>query len=159
MENSIMVIKNEDIYRRLYTESGYASQSRESMGLPAQFCDRITITEDDKRLFEDFVVTSVMSIVSEIRRYFTACNVEKMKTEEGEGYYLFSFPLPANHAIMNTSSLCTAATDYIVANTMQQWAMTIKPDEANIYAAKVQNSLAQLREIMTSRKKPVKSIK
>lgn len=158
MENSIMVIKDEEIYRRLYTESGYASQSRESMGLPTQLCNRITITEDDKRLFEDFVTTSVTTVVSNIRRYFSACHVEHIKRGEGEDYFQFSFPLPANHQMKGTNLLNRAATDYIVASTMQQWAMTLKPDEANIYASKAQNSLAQMRDILTARKKPVKSI-
>ena len=149
-------ISHEYICKRLFTQSGYTARSREAMGVPHSLCDTIAITGDDMRVINEYIATSARTAVSTISRYTSSCSLEicnKGNSNEID-YYQIQFNLPDNFPELNIDQINKEVIDYIVAGTMQQWAMLMKPDEANIYAARTQNHLLQLRDILTMRNKP-----
>lgn len=149
-------ISHEHICKRLFTQSGYAARSRETMGVPHSLCDNIAITGDDMRIINEYIATSARTAVSTISRYTSSCSLEICNKDNSNeiDYYQIQFNLPDNFPELNIDQINKEVIDYIVAGSMQQWAMLMKPDEANIYAARTQNHLLQLRDILTVRNRP-----
>ena len=55
MKEITITINENDILSRLYSESGYAAYSRESMGEKGMLCDTVTVTEDNYPIIKEYI--------------------------------------------------------------------------------------------------------
>ena len=152
MEKIEINIKGEDIYNRLYSESGSTSLSRTAMGLPDALAELIQITEDDKRVVDGYITSSVNEVSHTISRYLSPCAVRRIYDETGkDSKYSLAFSLPYNYPKECKKMLEDTIMDVVKNRTMQYWALVVKPDEANIQVAKVQSDVGRLRELLAMR--------
>ena len=155
MEKIEINIKSEDIYNRLYSESGSTSLSRTAMGLPDALAELIQITEDDKRVVDGYITSSVNEVSHTISRYLSPCSVRRIYDETLKANkYNLTFSLPDNYPQECTGMLEDAIIDVVKNRTMQYWSLIVKPDEANIQATKVQSDVGRLRELLAMRSYP-----
>lgn len=155
MKENRININSDALYSRLFTESGYISLSRSTMGIPDELSTIVQITEDDKRAIERYILSSINEVAHTISRYLSPASVRHLYDETaGKRDYTLSFMLPANYPDECRPMLEEAINDIIVDRTLQYWSMIVKPDEANIQAAKVQSNVGRLRELLALRKYP-----
>lgn len=155
MKENKININSDALYSRLFTESGYISLSRSTMGIPDELSSVVQITEDDKRAIERYISSSINEVAHTISRYLSPASVKYLcDATGGTTEYAISFTLPANYPDECRKMIEEAVNDIVVDRTLQYWSMMVKPDEANIQAAKVQSNVGRLRELLSLRKYP-----
>lgn len=155
MKENIINIKSETLHSRLHSESGHISLSRSAMGIPDELSTVAQITEDDRRVTERYISSSINEVAHSISRYLSPANVKHLYDETTRtAEYTISFMLPSNYPDGCRKMIEDAVNDIVVDRTLQYWYMVVKPDEANIQAAKVQSDVGRLRELLAVRKQP-----
>lgn len=156
MKEVIITINGDDIADRIFSESAYAALARAKSGLPERFTDIVQATEDDRNLIERFIIESANEVAGIISRYMSSCSVTYMQTEENTGGTIYiRFTIPQNCPDSMAASLKESITSFAAARSLQHWMLTVKPDEANIHLSKAQNDIARIRELLSSRTRPV----
>lgn len=156
MKEVIITINGDDIADRIFSESAYAALARAKGGLPERFTDIVQATEDDRNLIERFIIESVNEAAGIISRYMSPCSATYMQTEENTGGTIYiRFTIPQNCPDSMATSLKESITSFAAARSLQHWMLTVKPDEANIHLSKAQNDIARIRELLSSRTRPV----
>ena len=146
-------ITRENVYNRVFATSAYTTRARETMGIPSGITERMLLTADDKHIIDPMIDSSVNEIASEIVRYHPGSCVEFTKESDAEGYQ-FCINAPANYPAGNAGKLAGSIESYIANRTLQNWYISIKPDEANIAAVKAQNDAMTIQSMLTQRTKP-----
>ena len=152
-----IVIYYEDTLSRIYTETGYTSQARSNIGLSPELSDTMAATEDDSRILRNFFIGGVNEAATFMTRYMMPCTttiVTNSKTKEIEEG-IIDTTVPANYPSQAVIILEREVKEFITNYMMYRWMMTVKPDEAEITAVKLQNSTNRIREILATRKKPL----
>ncbi len=148
-------ISTQDIYGRTFTESGYLSRSRSAMGLPDAVTENIQATDDDRRVIDRYIVNCIDETAQLIGRYMSPCTVRNYPADDGNNVeYTISFQLPHNYPDGVTGQLQAVANDIVTDKVLQYWYLLMKPDEAGITGAKVQNDTARMRELLALREYP-----
>lgn len=146
-------ITRENVYNRVFATSAYITRARETMGIPSGITERMLLTADDRHIIDPMIDSSVNEIASEIVRYHPGSCVEFTKESDAEGYQ-FCINAPANYPAGNAGKLAGSIESYIANRTLQNWYISIKPDEANIAAVKAQNDAMSIQSMLTQRTKP-----
>lgn len=156
MKEICITIDESKIINRIFSESGYAALARRKAGIPGEFTDIVHITDDDKRVIAAFISDSIDEAAGLITRYLAPCPVSAEKCSGNGAARLFGLHLTVSSNIPAT--FANAAKELIesfsTSRTLQQWMLTVKPDEANIHASKAQGKLVQLRELLAARTRP-----
>lgn len=156
MKEISITIDESKITERIFAESGYTALARAKAGIPGQFTDIVQATDDDKRVITAFISDSVNEAAGLVTRYLTPCTVTTEVHCDNADKRLFRlhFAAPSN----TPSAFADAAREHIksfaTSRTLQQWMLTVKPDEANIHASKAQSKLVLLRELLAARTRP-----
>ncbi len=150
-----IVITKGNIYDRIFSTSAYTARARETLGLPDGIVERMQLTADDRHVIDPMIDSSADEIYGEITRYHPGSSVELTEYENGINYE-FSIPVPFNYPTGNSDKLARSIESYIANRTLQNWYTGIKPDEANIAAAKAQNDAITIQTMLTQRIKPSK---
>lgn len=143
-------IRRESIEKRIFTTSAYTARAREAMGTPATITEMMTVTADDMPLLHTLMDDSVNEVITLVSHYHPGSNVEFLN----DGYS-FTIKTPENFPADNGSKLEQSIGSYIAGRTLQSWYTDVKPDEAAITAAKIQNDAATLHSLLTQREKPL----
>ncbi len=155
MEKKEICIDSASIYGKLFSESGYSSLARSAMGVQAALADVMLITEDEKRIIDTLIRSSINEVVHTIGRFLGSCSAKYcIENEDGKGEYRISFTAPYNYPDEQLPIMKECIEDLVFSRTLQQWYMTVKPDEAGITAVKTQDYAIQLRELLSKRKRP-----
>lgn len=158
MKRIEIIVDSDSIYKRLFKESGYAVRSRSAMGMNATLADTVHITDDERETLGQWVRKSINEAVHGIYRYVGPCSVKYcMDTETGGERYVISVTAPHNYPTEHVALLETCISDLVFNRTMQQWYTTMKPDEASLMAANIQEDALLFRELLTQRERPVKN--
>lgn len=152
-------INVEELYKRLFTESGYIAHSRSAMGLYDSIVGIMNITDDERRIIDKWIRSSVNEIAHAINRYLSPCCAKYYNDDSSGAEYVISFKIPHNYPKETVSLLQECAADLAFKRTMQQWNMAMKPDEANITATGAQADAIRFRELLAQRKKPAREEK
>ena len=70
------------------------------------------------------------------------------------GYYMFHMKAAESYPTGNEEMLTQSIGSYVANRTLQNWYADIKPDEAAMTAAKMQNDAATIHLLLTRREKP-----
>ena len=146
-------ITRENVYNRVFATSAYTTRAREAMGIPSGITERMLLTADDRHIIDPMIDSSVNEIAGEIVRYHPGSCIEFTKDGDVEGYR-FSINAPTNYPAGNADKLAGSIESYIANRTLQNWHISIKPDEANIAAIKAQNDAMTIQSMLTQRTKP-----
>lgn len=152
-----IVIDYGETLGRIYTETGYTSQARSNIGLNPELSDTMAATEDDSRILRGFFTSGLNEAGTFITRYMMPCTttiVTNSKTKEIEEG-IIDTTVPENYPPQSIITLEREIKEFITNYITHRWMMTIKPDEAEIQAARLQNSTNRIREILATRKKPL----
>ena len=142
-------IRRESIDKRIFTTSAYTARAREAMGTPPAIAERMTVTADDLPLLHPLMDDCVNEVVTIIAHYHPGSNVEFL--DDG---YRFTIKVPENFPTDNDKNLKHSIESNIACRTLQSWYTDVKPDEAAITAAKIQNEAATLHSLLTQRERP-----
>jgi hypothetical protein len=148
-------INVEELYRRLFAESGYIAMSRSAMGVPDRIVDTMQATDDERRIIDNWIKSSVNETAHAINRHLGSCSVRHCKENDGQEF-IISFKAPHNYPDEAIGLLQECAMDLVFKRTMQQWNMAMKPDEASITAAGAQSDALRFRELLAQRDRPTK---
>ena len=155
--NTVNFVTNRNnVYNKVFATSAYTARAREKTGMPPEIIERMTITADDKLVIDPIIENCINEISTYITRYHPNSSVDFI-TDEHEGHYLFNIVVPDNYPIGNEDKFEKSVENYITNRTMQEWYSIIKPDEANIPAAKAQSDILTIQTLLTQRKKPSSS--
>lgn len=159
MKEITITINENDILSRLYSESGYAAYSRESMGEKGMLCDTVTVTEDNYPIIKEYIKLGLYDVVALISHHLSPCSIEHNgKNPITNNYeYLFKLNYPTNYPQHNTTIIKERTIGYTIARVLQEWSMLMKPDEANIHATRALENYNKLKEILSQREKPKNS--
>ena len=157
MKDREIRIDVEELYKRLFTESGYIAMSRSAMGVPDRLVDTMQTTDDERRIIDNWIKSSVNEIAHVINRYLGPCSVIFGKDNGNSDLgFTISFKAPHNYPEEATEMLQECAIDLVFKRTVQQWNMAMKPDEASITAAGAQADALRFRELLALRKRPTR---
>lgn len=148
-------INVEELYRRLFAESGYISMSRSAMGLPDRLVETMQATDDERRIIDNWIRSSINEITHTINRFLAPCSMKYYKNDDSSTEYIISFKAPHNYPNEAVMMLQECAADLTFRRTKQQWYMSVKPDEASITASEAQDDAIRLRELLTLRSRPI----
>lgn len=150
-------IKEIKIYERIKTESGFSALIKEATGQPGWLTSLTITTDDEKNIIDNYIPSAINECVIAINRYLSTCNlteeIEKIDNAEFK-IYVFNLKLPENYPEEMLTILNGILMDYISSRCLQQWYMLVKAEDTNIYAAKAQSSMTQLRETLSLRSRP-----
>ena len=157
MKDREIRIDVEELYKRLFTESGYIAMSRSAMGVPDRLVDTMQTTDDERRIIDNWIKSCVNEIAHAINRYLGPCSVIFGKENGNNDLgFIISFKAPHNYPEEAIGLLQECAMDLVFKRTMQQWNMAMKPDEASITAAGAQSDALRFRELLAQRDRPTK---
>lgn len=150
-------INYKEILKRIYAESGYIAHARCCIGLSPELSDMMSATEEEKRIFDNAFCSACKDLGALITRYISDCDIEFIKnSQNGEIEECVEvFTVPNNFPITIKAILKQSFEDFVTSYMIQQWMLITKPDEANIYAMKLQSESIRIRELLASRKKPI----
>ena len=152
-----MTVNLNGIHAKLLAESGYTTRSRQALGAPDEVTESMLMTDDEKRILESWVRSALNEAAHTIGQHFGQCSVKRLATDgEEDKRYIISFPRPHNYPVAAIEQLKECVTELAIATAQQQWSMTVKPDEANIAAVRVQQARALMKGILTMRTRPSK---
>lgn len=140
---------------RIFAATAYTARAREAMGTPPTITERMLATADDNAILCTLIENSVNEIHSEIARYHPGSTTEFSEDESG-GHYIFNIKVPANYPTDNEKQLQQSIESNIAGRALQEWYANIKPDEAAMTAARIQNDTMTLQALLTQRIKPTK---
>lgn len=152
-----ITINYKEILKRIYTESGYIAQARSSIGLSSELSEMMSATEEEKRIFDNAFCSACKDLGALITRYISDCDIEFVKNSQNDEIEecVEAFTVPNNFPITIKAILKQSFEDFITFYMLQQWMLITKPDEANIYAIKLQGETIRIREMLASRKRPI----
>ena len=153
MKTVKFVITREDVYKRIFTTSAYTARAREAMGIPAAVAERMLITADDKEAVDPLIDNGMNAVLADIVRYHPGSSMEFTQDGYG-GYYMFHMKSAESYPTGNEEMLTQSIGSYVANRTLQNWYADIKPDEAAMTAAKMQNDAATIHLLLTRREKP-----
>lgn len=157
MKEVIITIDEREITGRIFSESGYAALARAKGGLAEHFTDMVQATDDDRSVIKSFITDSINEAAGVISRYMTPCTVGHIGSGcDADGTICIHFTMPHNSPTGIISTLKEYITGFAVARSLQQWMLTVKPDEAGIHLTKAQSILQCMREQFSVRSRPVK---
>ncbi len=149
-------ISDKRLFERMKNESGKSALVKESAGQPSKLSARLIMTDDDKRLFDDYVLTAINECAVTIGHYLGECTVSHDTEQDNNLYRIhrFCITIPANYPEGVTEALEDIITNIVFNRCMQQWYILVKSDDANLSAGKIQLCMKQLQELLALRKKP-----
>ena len=153
MKTVKFVITREDVYKRIFTTSAYTARAREAMGIPAAVAERMLITADDKEAVDPLIDNGMNAVLADIVRYHPGSSMEFTQDEYG-GYYMFHMKAAESYPTGNEEMLTQSIGSYVANRTLQNWYADIKPDEAAMTVAKMQNDATTIHLLLTRREKP-----
>lgn len=156
MKEVIITINESDITSRIFTESGYTALARAKSGIPERFTDIVQATDDEHRIIKSFITDSINEVASIISRFMSPCSTKHIEDGVSDVIYI-KFTMPNNSPDSMVALLKECICSFSTARSLQWWMLTVKPDEANTHIAKAQNELARMRELLSSRTRPVKT--
>lgn len=145
------------IYERIKAESGFSALIKEAAGQPSRHTSFTILTDDEKKILDEFTPSAVNECIIAINRCLSPCTL----TEESENIdnkdfriYTFNLMLPENFPQEMLTTLNRILVDYISNRSMQQWYMLAKAEDADVCAARAQSAMALLRETLYLRSRP-----
>lgn len=156
MKEKLFSIKDTKIYRRVKGESGFTAQTRSTAVQSSRLAALAIVTDDEKGFIDEYIQLAVNECATVIARYLSPCCINEEDDPDKPGYMIrhFTVSIPDNFPVESIGTLADTVTDFVCNRCLQQWYMLSKSDEAGIMVAKVQSSMAQLRDLLTIRKKP-----
>lgn len=157
MKEISITINESDITERILSMSGYAALARTKAGLPQQFTDMMQTTDDDLGMVQRFVTESIDEATGIISRYLSPATASYVETgKAGERLIRIAFTLPHNYPACTLESLGRNIGSFATSRSLQQWMLTVKPDEAQLHASMADTSLARIRSLLSARERPRK---
>ena len=145
------------IYERIKAESGFSALIKEAAGEPSRLTSLTITTDDEKNIIDGYILSAINECIIAINRSLSTCylteETEKIGNTEFR-IYIFNLKLPENYPEEMLTILNGILMNYISSSCLQQWYMLVKAEDANIYAAKAQSSMTQLRETLLLRSRP-----
>ena len=156
MKKAEITISTGSIHSRLSAESGYTATARSASGIPETMTQRMLITDDERRVIDNWIRSSINEAAFLIGRHLGRCSVNYLPADgENAAKYILSFPQPHNYPTEAIMQLGECIAELTTGNVQQQWCMTVKPDETSIPALRVQQAQTRLKELLVMRSRPI----
>ena len=140
----------------LSAESGYTATARSAAGIPEAMTQSMLITDDEKRVIDNWIRNSINEATFLIGRHLGRCSVNYLPDDgQNTAKYILSFPQPHNYPTDAIMQLGECIVELTTGNVQQQWCMTVKPDETSIPAFRVQQAQIRLKELLAIRSRPL----
>lgn len=157
MKEVTITIDGGEIASRIFSESGYAALARAKSGIPEQFTDIMQATDDDRKAVGRFIADSINEVAGIISRYMSPCTVKQCGTDgDAHSIMCLRFTIPHNCPEDIIGLLREKVASFAAASSQQRWMLMVKPDEASIHLQKAQSDIMQIRELLSTRTRPVK---
>ena len=157
MKEVTITIDGNEITSRIFSESGYAALARAKSGIPEHFTDIMQATDDDRKVVGRFIADSINEVAGIISRYMSPCTVKQCGADgDVHSIMWLRFTIPHNCPEDIIGLLREKVASFAAARSQQHWMLMVKPDEASIHLQKAQSDIMQIRELLSTRARPVK---
>lgn len=156
MKEQEFTVRENDIYHSMEAESSYIAQAGKNSGIPEALCMHSTFTMNEAAMLGREISAAADECAAAITRYLAPCTVtvEIDPADSTRRQHTFRLMLPGNYPEGSLEALIRSITATMLNRCMQQWYLMTRPDEANIYTARLQTSQTALRALLSARSKP-----
>ena len=155
MEKRLITIDTERIIGKVRQESALLAKARSATGTPDALADIFPVTSDETSITEKHIAEKLNGVTGYIGNYLPACHLTA-REENGKKEYTIVLVAPHNYPTGNIEKLRNSIEEIVFYGVMQEWALLIKPDEANIHSTKTGEATVRLRRLLAERKRPTR---
>lgn len=150
MKDINITVKKDDVYEEVAKTSAYIG-GKNVDGNGSSLYDKVFVTDVDKEMLERFWQDALNSIS------FLVSGILSHTDVDDDGNYTMSLMLPENFQMTQLPILHSTIVNYVENAIITEWCNVSAKDEVTAYAEQAAALLKQVRNLIYSRRRPIRN--